>query len=375
MSIYKNNNGCSIEISPFQDHLFRFTKMKLHEAIGGSIASGSIQFEFSNNEECTDLIEETYYIKIKIQQENGIIYNIDGLITSKRVIDNQLSIEFMCIKNVSFIDETLSLNFTDINEAINYSYNGTKDIRCESDLSNDLPLVQFRETSYDFCKRIAQSFKYDSLFAFGLEGFLLKDTVGINSFGINEKTARIENIPNVFAGTGSVMQEQLTKINLNPQYYKKPFDSWNETMEGDEINESNKTEYGQDEYSIQSTNAVAIINFNKYSIVHKNVLQLRKNFDYNNRYYNSTYYSNLTICHNDRLPNYKLGDIIYYKNNMEKDIKNPNKYYIVYENEILIVSDSTIGQEGGKGFSWRTLLKGIENGKGEILDQSKNPSK
>ena len=38
MSIYKNNNGCSIEISPFQDHLFRFTKMKLHESIGGPIA-------------------------------------------------------------------------------------------------------------------------------------------------------------------------------------------------------------------------------------------------------------------------------------------------------------------------------------------------
>lgn len=368
MAKFQNNNGCTVEISPFP---FRMVKLKLHETIGGPIAHGSASFEFTNSEENIDLIEETYYIKIRIEQNEGIIYNIDALITSKRIIDNQLSIEFSCIKDVSFIDETLSLTFTDISEALDYSYQGPRDIRCESDLSNDFQVVQFRETSYEFCKRMAMSFKYDSLFAFGLEGFLIKDTLGINSFGNSEK----ENPIPVISGTGSVMQEQLTKSNLNPQYYKKPFDSWNETMDGEEINDTNKTEFGQDEYSIQSTNAVAIVSFDRYSIVHKNILQLKKNSDYNRRYYDSSYYSNLSICHNDRLPNFKLGDIVKYTNQMEKDIKNPNKLYIVYENDILITGDSTTGQENGKSFAWRTLLKGIEDGRGTVLNQTENPSK
>ena len=368
MAKFQNNNGCSVEILPFMGP-FRFLKLKLHESIGGPIASGSAQFEFPSDEKCTDLIEDTYYITIRLEQNKGIIYNIDALITSKRIQENMLSIEFLCIKDVSFIDETLSLNFTDIDEALDYSYQGPKDLRCESDLSNNLPIVQFQETSYDFCKRIALSYKYDSLFAFGLEGFMIKDTIGTDSFGSGEPNIK------VVAGTGSVMQEQFTKSNLNPQYYKKPFDSWNETMEGEEINDSNKTEHGQDEYSIQSTNAVAIVSFDRYSIVHKDILQLKKNADYNRRYYNSSYYSNLSICHNDRMPNFKLGDIVKYENVLEKDIKNPNKLYIVYENDILITSDSTIGHENGKGFAWKTLLKGIEDGRGNILNQLENPSK
>ena len=43
----------------------------------------------------------------------------------------------------------------------------------------------------------------------------------------------------------------------------------------------------------------------------------------------------------------------------------------MYENDILITSDSTINHEGGKGFAWRTLLKGIEDNKGNILNQEK----
>lgn len=368
MGKFQNSNGCSVEIKPFMDSSFSFKRLKLHEAIGGPIAYGIADFEFPNNEINTDLINETNYIDIKIEQSEGSVYNINALITSKKVIDNQVTIEFSCIKNISFISETLSLEFRDINEAIEYSYLGNKDIRCESDLSNDLSLIQFQETSYDFCTRMAKSFKYDSLFAFGLEGFMLKDTIsGINSKGNKER----ENPITVLGGTGGVMQESLSKTNLNPQYFKKPFDSWNETMEGEEINETNKTEYGQDEYSIQSTYGVSIVSFDNYSIVHKNVLQLRKNSDYNNRYYNSNYYSNLSICYNDRVPEYKIGDIIYYKNVQEKDIKNPNNLYIVYENDILITSDSTINHEGGKGFAWRTLLKGIEDNKGNILNQEK----
>ena len=73
--------------------------------------------------------------------------------------------------------------------------------------------------------------------------------------------------------------------------------------------------------------------------------------------------------------NFKLGDIIEYENVLEKDIKNPNKLYIVYENDILITSDSTVGHESGKGFAWKTLLKGIEDGRGNVLNQSENPSK
>jgi hypothetical protein len=372
MAIYKNDHGCSVNISPFLDNSFRFTKLKLHEAIGGSIASGMACFEFPKDK--TDLIEKTYHININIQQEEGLVYKIEGVITNKKVIDNQLTIEFLCLRDISFVDETLSLNFNDITAAIEYSYIGRKDIRCVTDLANDLPLVQFCETSYDFCKRMSQSFKYDSIYTFGLEGYMIKDTIGINSFGINEWN--FDRIPKVFAGTGSVMQEQLTKTNLNPQYFKNPFDSWNETMEGEEINDSNKTDHGQDEYSLQSKYAVAIINFNKYFIVHKDIRQLKKNFDYNGRFYDSSYYSNLSICHNDRLPNFKIGDLVYYRNLMEKDIKNPNKLYIAYENEILITTDSTSGHESDfKSFSWRTLLKGVEDENGSILEQHNNPSK
>lgn len=372
MGKFQNNNGCSVEIKPFMDYSFSFKKLKLHEAIGGSIAQGTVDFEFPNNEISTDLIASTNYLNIRLEQSEGSIYNINALIVSKKIIDNQVTLDFSCIKDMSFISETLSLEFTDINEAIEYSYQGHKDIRCESDLSNDLNLIQFQETSHNFCTRIAKSFKYDSLFAFGLEGFIIKDTIiGKNSKGNIEK----ENPIVVIAGTGSIMQESLPKSNLNPQYYKKPFDSWNETMEGEEINDSNKTEYGQDEYSVQSTYGAAIVSFNKYSLVHKNFLQLRKNADYNDRYYKSSYYSNLSISNNDRIPEYKLGDIVYYINSQEKDIKNPNNLYIVYENDILITSDSTIGHEGGKGFAWRTFLKGIENGKGEVLDQLNNPGK
>ena len=158
MAKFQNSSGCSVEIKPFTD-LFKFNKLKLHEAIGGSIANGFAEFNFLGNEKHSNLISETNYIEIDISQANGgISYKIDALITSKKVMNDSFIVEFLCINNLSFIDKTLSLTFKDINEAIEYSYTGAKDIRCESDLANDCTIVQFRETSYDFCKRIAQSF-------------------------------------------------------------------------------------------------------------------------------------------------------------------------------------------------------------------------
>ena len=368
MAKFTNNNKTSIEIKPFTD-TFRFIKIVMHESIGGSIANGAVDFEIPNTEEASSLIQETHYINIEMEQDGGNSYKISALITSKKVIDNQFSIEFSCMDNSSFIDETLSLSFRDIDEAIEYSYKGRKDIRCESDLSNNVPIVQFQETSYDFCKRIATSFKYDSIFTFGLEGFMIKDTVGINSLG--EKDPKIY----VISGTGSIVQEQSVKSNLNPRFYKKPFDSWNETEDGEEVNESNKTDHGQDEYTIQSKNAASIVNFDKYSVIHKDVLQLKKNFDYNKRFYNSNYYNNLSICYTQSIPNYKIGDIIFYTNVLESGVKNPYKLYIVYENDITMVAGATVGQENKRNFAWRTLLKCIEDQSGEILNQENNPSK
>ena len=109
MAKFQNNNGCSVEITPFMDFC-RFLKLKLHESIGGPIAQGFAELEFPNDEKAIDIIEETQYIKVRIEQNEGIIYNIDGLITSKKILDNILQIRFLCIKNISFIDETLTIS-------------------------------------------------------------------------------------------------------------------------------------------------------------------------------------------------------------------------------------------------------------------------
>ena len=157
-------SGISVSISPWLANGAKLTSIRLYEEIGGKIANGVASFEIYLTEAAIDLIYKQCTGKITVTKtgNNGNILEIEFFVTKRKLVKNSLTIEFLCVKDSKFFTELVSLEHTDITQALNSLYPGKIDIRCESDVNNEVPLIQFNETNYDFCNKLAFSFKKDS---------------------------------------------------------------------------------------------------------------------------------------------------------------------------------------------------------------------
>lgn len=350
----KNTYGISVKLTPWGEKGYTVTSLHIFECLGGDLAYGDMELVCPDNDEAKEMITEqqTGEIELKDTKEDGLTYKIPFFVDSRSFFENILKVNFTCIKDKKFYTDRISLEHSDINKAIESLYPGKKgeniDIRTKSDVNNNIPIYQTDETNYSLCKKLAYSYKRNSVFTFGMEGFMLKDTIGKNSLGKDENSYDLE-----LKGGLEMNNTRMYKLNYNRVLNTTPFNPW----EDKEDSATNK-----DYSDLQPVNCRALINYTSYSIMGTDYYQLENNYQYNYNFLNSDYYTSFTIT-GVYMPNYKIGDILTYSRASQKS-SYPFTKFIVASNEVFF-SQNGASRRGphGKPFEWSSTLLGIEPGK------------
>lgn len=347
----ENVYGISVKFKPWEEKGYLVASLHMFECLGGDIAYGDLELWFPDTDDASELIteEQTGTIELSDNKENGITYKVPIFINSRSFFGNIMRLKFTCVSDKSFFTNRISLEHTDIGTAIKDLYPDKKrvDIRTESDVNNNIPIYQTDETNYSLLKRLALSYKRDSVFTFGFEGFMLKDTVGINSIGKNEKSFNFE-----FTGQLDMDNTEMYKLSYNQYLNANPFNPWE-----DKDVAATKKDYTD----LQPINCRALIDYTTYSIMGTDYYQLQNNYNYNTNFVNSNYYTSFSITGVD-MPTYKIGDIITYSRASQKS-KYPFTKFLVASNEVFWSQNgaSRLGPHG-KQFEWNSKLLGIQPG-------------
>lgn len=266
-------DSISLSIEPFFSKGYAFSKLHLEEYVGEVVATGYVDLTMVSGDQ--NLIMSTDTIDISfIQSSDSTKYKITGFINVREYINNEVRLKFVCC-NKSFMTEPRVAKFTDITDALNSLYLGTRNITVESDINNDIEIYQNGTTSYELCSKLARSFRYDTVYSFGLEGFMIKDT-------------RLDPTVTVYASSDN---SQVTTYSMN--YYKQLYVTPTPTT--------------------GSKNLFSITNDTDRYLVNPSYEKLIENYVYNERY-STELYTDLSIKYTSKIPKYKLGDVIKYVN-------------------------------------------------------------
>lgn len=357
MAKYKNTYKVSINFTPWFDSGYRFDNIHMYEELGGKLAGGEISMTHNGSSEALSLITSQHTGKITLEKEGGNIYEIDVFIVNRKYIKNYLTLEFVCIQDKSFYTELIQAEWTDITSAIESLYPGKKDIRCECDINNNLTVFQNSESNMSLCSKLSYSFKKRSVFAYGWEGYMIKEIIGIDSGGNQE--------PYYSISAGSEFN-QVDSYNLN--YYRKiyytPTNPWEPLREG-ENNGVQAANSDEDYTDLQCNNSRALQFYDDYIIVGTEFEQLIHNYLDNRKYMEMELFTSFRVT-DFNMPKYKLGDILMYRRD-EQESELPWKMFLVKSNELFMaIEDSDACAPDGSKFSWTSLLCGVEEN-GEVL--------
>jgi hypothetical protein len=340
---WTSSGGVEVGIWPFFDTGYKLRKLTMSECLGGIIGSGHISLYHDASDEALELVTDQYTLQIDLvdTKEGGVSYEIPAFITTKKFMKNTLEIEFLCVPGKEFFADVAILEWSDIGDALNSLYPGKKDIRCESDINNQIKIFQSGESNYTLAKTLAYSYKKKSIFCFGLEGFLLKDLIGTDSTGQKEPYWMV-------AGESTVAQMEPYKLNYDYKTYKENRDPWEE-----------------DYSDVMSENLRAQILDNEYTIIHKDYAQLIDNYNFNTNLMDTRMYNSFSITQANSLPVFKIGDVVKYRRMSEKSWM-PITTFLVSQMDFFISVEATDMDSNGLQFSVTSVLRGVEEG-GEIL--------
>lgn len=331
-------SNIKLSFTPWFESGFRLKYLTLYEELGGNLAKGSIEFESMNTEEALKKLHRQFTGKITIEVEGSNVYEIDIFITNRMYSSDCLKLAFYCISDKKFFTELVNTEFPDITTAINALYPGKKDIRCETSIP-DLVLRQNMETNKDFCTKLAYSFLKDTIFAFGWEGFLLKERIGIDSLG-NQEPGR------VMLGDAGISPMDLYTDKYNTLLFEKSENPW--------LNEDNTVDYSIKE----AVNCKSWMLYDKYVTVGTEHSPLIENYLYNITQQNLDMFSKFRVESNS-IPKYKLGDVLYYEKFLETP-KIPHKTFLVKTNELIITNNPSYTTSNGSSLSWISTLVALD---------------
>ena len=351
---YTNSYKISVDFQPWFDKdngRHRFTKLHMYEELGGLSAYGTMDMEMDASGPALKLIKEERTGTITIEKEGGNSFTIPIYITKLDTYLNFVTIDFVCTSNKDFYQKkNTDIKKQDIKATIESLYPGKKEIRCETDIQGGgLVFYQNKESDMDILTRLCYSFKKDSVFAFGWEGLLIKETMGDkNSKGKHEPDDEMR-----IRGDSEFIQLSNYYDKARPGIYKQPINVWEDT-EG--------LEAVKDYTDLEPINLRVLAKYGSKYYMHKDYYQLHENGTYNKAYMDSDLFQGIVIV-DYNMPNYKIGDVLEYKqvNKLTVDTLWPFKYYIVKSNELFIsLDDSDYVDANGQHCSWTTRLLGLE---------------
>ena len=335
--------------------------IKIHEEIGGALAQGSAEFIILNENISLNYALKQYTGVIEISKKGGESIVIDIFVVDRRLHKNTLFLDFVCVKDKRFFTDLKSVEYKDISETLSSIFPGKTDIRCESDISNELPLKQFMETDWSFCTKLALSFKKNIVFAYGWDGFMLKDLKdGMNHLGEKEeyddgKKMILDNII-----LGGAMAEDLgyLDINYDSMRFVKPWNPW-------EKSEENNTNYS----TYAPRNSKTIKFYDNYLTLGKDYYDLLENYLYNKELLSSKLFASKSIRLND-IPKFRLGDVLSYKHLSNLDVDLPYKTFLVKSNTLHILITNGSKFQTGSGLIWDTELVSLIDTFGQRLPET-----
>lgn len=339
------SNNIKINFLPWFDNGYILKSLYLSEQIGGTLANGTITLELVGTEESLLLVTKQFTGKLTIKKDKGDQYEIDIFITNRNYYKNTLVLNFICIKDKAFFTDLVSLEYSDITSALNSLYPGKIDIRCESDIDNDIPLIQFMETNQDFCNKLAYSFKKNIVFGYSWDRFFIKEKIGIDSRN-NEEPKRY------LVGNAGTELVDSYKLSYNSILFEKPLDPWLES-------EDNKENY----VDLCSINSRTLKLFNNYVSVGSNYSNLMKNYLFNTTQLNTDMYVS-AVVESSNIPEYRLGDTIYFKELRDKGL--PCNIFLIKSNELSIIYEGKTKNQ--YNISMKSTLIGLEFGKERLPD-------
>lgn len=350
---YKSTFKVSVNFTPWFDTGYRLEYLKLYEELGGKLPSGRIVLSSDASQKGLELYSKEYTGHLTIEKEGGVTHEIDLFIHTRSIKKNTVTLEFICVPDNKFFTEKITLTHDDITNTITSLYPGKQDIRCETDIQGgDIKFYQNAETNADLLTRLCMSFKKQSIFAFGWEGLLIKDTVGKDSQD-NDEPYMI--YMGDFCNNSQEKDGQLDPFieKYNPEFYNLPYNSW-------EDSESKRVV--KDYTDLEPINIRPLTRFGNTMYVQTPYQVLYENMCYNSIYYNSSYFHSFRIVA-DSIPSYKLGDVLIYKRNEQvKSEKTwPYQYYLVRSNELFISADGCDMRDfRGNKFSFLSKFVSIE---------------
>lgn len=352
---YKNSFKVTISLEPWFSSSYGFTMIHLYEELGGRVSSGEAVLMHDGTGKALKLVDTENYGTLTISKEGGLIYKIPIFIYKKEYdyIRNYLNISFLCgITKKDFVANLHTSTWKDIRAAINALYPGKVDIRCESDIQNkELTYYQNRETDADFLRTLCSSWKRNSIFTFGWEGLMIKETRGkLNSYGQVEGYLEIH-------GESQLTQLDNHEFRYQPELYKLLKNPW-------EDKDGTQKEF-KDYTDLEPINLRILKRYDKQVFVKTDYLPLVENREFNNLYMGSSYFQHFRVTDQD-IPKYKIGDVLKYVRTAESGKSPESKkfnytYYLVKSNELFIsANDSEFLDEDGRHQSWTSTLVGLE---------------
>lgn len=341
-------NGVEVDIQPFMSKGWQFITLRMVEVIGGKIAEGSISFRGIGDDESLKVITDLHNFTISIRkpEKKGVQYKIKAFITTRSWTLNYLDIKFVCIPDRKFFAEPRVLNQPDITTALKQLWPDpeTLKLRCESDLANDTVIQQLGDSNYNLCKKLALSYKKNSIFCFGVEGFMIKDIIGKDSLGQDEPGSLV-------VGDGQVLQTSGYNLNYNFKIYKQPEDPW-----------------ASEDYSEkkQSQKMTALTINEDYYLVNRDYHGLLGNYVHNKNLMESRMYSSFTVITPNDLPDFKIGDTVKYVKSTETKTSKPIDTFTVTKMSYFISTENTDKDEHGNNFSVTAIFRGIQEGGAEF---------
>lgn len=356
---FKSSYGINIDYEPWFSSGYRLVNLKIREELGGSLASGSIRLTQVSDLKNLKLVTDQYTGMITITKsgnnnDEDVLFKFEIFIINRTYEKNSVLLDFYCISNKSFYTDLQSNSYKNITEALNSLYPKSPaefggrlgiDIRCDSDIANEISIVQFNETNHSLCTKLANSFKRKAIFAYGFNGFFIKDILGINSLTKDE--TKLDNLPKIINNLGTV-REKSFMIPYNNILFQNIKEPWLE-----------------EKYSnLSSPYSTSFLLYDKYVTVGNSMTPLMENYVYNTTHFNTSLYSYSSIVTNT-IPDYRLGDVITFVDEKEeltdKDtIKFPYKTFLICSNEFFITADSIKVSKNLSGMSWTSRIIGLE---------------
>lgn len=353
----KLSSGIYIDTDLF-NYDFQLRKIELLEVLGGELPKGSIQLTTGGTNDPLRYFTEInkFNLIIKIDDPNRspvsfMEYDLSCMIVDRSFLDNYVTFSFIVAPDHDFFIKRRINSWDNIIELVSNGakglWKGKSDVRSTSTIKHQNPIPQCNETDHSFLSRISLCYRKNSIFGFGLNGYIVKDIVG----GPDRlKPDKVE--PHwALNDLGSVSITSDYNLHYVPLRYQKPSDR------SEELDFA-----GEESYYSTSTRLGGRL------LTHSpDVKDLMENLIQNSLFYQDDLYSDLEVMHTHTLPFYALGDTILFDRGRDK-IRYPFRTYCVWSNAFSIATDRE--DKSPHRIEVRTLLRGIDED-GKILPTEK----